>query len=220
MFIDWTDGEGEWHTIPEPSYNQTQIIYHRLTQVVKACGEMSSFSVSYDTKPEVEFYIHEILRTLKLDPDEMDMTSIMKLLIDPGLILRQKVKKKEGGSDGKGASREELIAGLWLGCESLSDVMLLLDNFTTNQVMDISDARARMRDPERYRKNQFKEKAKQKLKDEAKTFAEKHGIEIKGKKKTKDSGKTDVSNEKRKQRAAELIERNKIGSKKPKTGTE
>lgn len=218
MFIDWVDGSGDWHTIPEPTYQQMQIIFHRLNQIIDVCGRTTTFEVAYDTNPQVEFFTHEILKVLNLNPDDLDMVSLRKLMIDPGLLLSQKSKTKTSGEvTGSGSTREELIAGLWLGCESLSDVMLLLNTFTISQVIEISDARAKMRDPERYKKNQIKEQAKERVKEQANKFAEKHGIEIKGKKKTKDPGKTNIPDTKRKQRAADIIERNKISPKKPPT---
>ncbi len=214
MFIDWVDGFGDWHTIPEPSYNQMQIIFHRLNQIATICDKNLSFNVAYDTNPQVEFYTHEILKAINLDPEELDMESINQLLIDPGLLLaKKKERAQKTDKKSKGSTSEELIAGLWLGCESLSDVMLLLDNFTIDQVMKISDARAQMRDPEKYRKNQIKQEAKQKVQEQANKFAEKHGIEIKGQKKAKNSGKTDVPVKERERRAKEIIERNKIDPK-------
>ena len=215
MFIDWQDEFEEWHTIPEPSYSQMQKIFYRLNRIAAICGSSASFEIAYDTSSEVEFQTNEILKILGLNPNDLDMGSVKKLLIDPGLIVKKDAKKKVSSS-GKGSSREELIAGLWLGCESLSDVMLLLDNFTVDQVMEISNARAKMRDPEKYRKNQLKEEAKQKVKEQANKFAEKHGVKIEGKKKTKNSRKTDVPITEREQRAKEAIRKGKVGNAKSK----
>ena len=215
MFIDWQDEFEEWHTIPEPSYSQMQAIFYRLSKIANICGNSSSFEIAYDTNTEVEFHTNQILKTLKIDPEELDLGSIKKLLIDPGLIVKKDTSKKVSKS-AKGKTREELIAGLWIGCESLSDVLLLLDNFTIDQVMEISNTRAKLRNPEKYRKDQIKQEAKQKVKEKANKFAEKHGIKVESPKKTKNSNKTNIPNKEREREAKNLIRRSKDSAKRPK----
>ena len=218
MFIDWQDGEGNWHTLKKPSYYQIHQLYFRVNQLIPLTKGID-LKVAYDSNPQVEFIIGEILKILELSEEEIDMDSLYKLLIDPALLLRRDGKKEEDSKPKKEAKPhqyEELIASLWLSNNNMEDVMFTLKNFTPDEIIEISDARSRLSNPEAYQKRKVKDEAKAKMKERMSKFQEKHNVNFKKEKNAQDTDKEALL---RKRRLAAFVEQNKRHTSKPEPGT-
>lgn len=218
MFIDWQDEDGNWHTIRKPSYYQTHQLYFRINQLIPLTKGVD-LKVAYDSNSQVEFLIGEILKILELPDDDIDMDSLYKLLIDPALLLRKEKKEGEVSKPTKKPNPhqyEELIASLWLSSKNMEDVMFTLKTFTPDEIIEISDARSRLANPEAYHKNKVKQEAKDKMKAKVAKFQEKHNVNFE---KTKDSKKADQEALLRKRRLDAFVNQNKGTAPKPKPGT-
>lgn len=156
MYLDWQDSEGNWKTIPEPSFFTLEKVYYRLNQIMPLL-KGRTLTEAYDMDDKVEFLLDQIVVLLGLDPDEAELSDLEALLINPGLILPKpepNVKRSK-----KKTSNSELIASIWLA-SSMSDTLLLLNTFSHNKAIEILEARSKLVDPEGTYKRKMQQKAK------------------------------------------------------------
>lgn len=202
MFIDWQSPDGEWKSIPQPSFFALEKIYYRLNQLMPLV-KGKSLSEAYDTDNKVEFLLDHITSLLGLNPEEAELSDLEALLISPGYIL-PKIEPGVKGKKKKTTSNSRLIASIWLA-SSMADTLLLLNNFSHEQALEILEARSELVDPE----GTYKRKAQLRAKDSYKDTLAKNKDKIKsllGKKRNED---------KEKKKAKENIKKNLL-SRKPK----
>lgn len=179
MFIDWQDGNGNWRTIKKPSYLKTQSLDYRVNQLKFFLSNKNNLNltVAYDNYDQVKFYIKEILNILELKEKDIDLESLNKLLIEPGLLFPKpkepkiSVKKTKKSKDSH-YPLEDLVANIWHSCGSLEDTLLLLRTFDKEEINHIIDRRNKYANPKKHHEKEVKRRAIKDYKEKMKKASE------------------------------------------------